>query len=72
MQTLHGFILSLNASILYFHGPSCLHFETLQLMNRDFDANPDPPFDFDHPMQFLIRVTVMRIHAESDPYPQHW
>ncbi len=29
------------------HGPLWLHFEPLQLLNVDFNADPDQPFEFD-------------------------
>ena len=42
--TLHGSILSLQASIVSVHGPPWLFFEPLELLNFDFnvDPNPDP------------------------------
>jgi hypothetical protein len=57
VQTLHGFIFNLHAAIVSIHGPPKLHLEpphcshkvqemwSPQLMNFDFDADPD--FDFD-------------------------
>jgi hypothetical protein len=43
LQTIHGFILSLHASILSVYGRSpLLHFEPPRLQNFDFDVDPDP------------------------------
>jgi hypothetical protein len=39
--------LSLYGSIVSVFGPSWLHFEPPQLLNFDFDADPDLAFDFD-------------------------
>ncbi len=51
--------LSLHASIVNVHGFPWLHFEPLQLLVFDFDADlgPDPSFHSD---------------VEPDPDPQHW
>ncbi len=41
LQTLHGSILTLNASIVCAHNPPWLHFEPVKLLNFDADSNPD-------------------------------
>ncbi len=62
LQTVHGSILSLNASIVSFHGPPWLHCEPSQLLNFNLDADPDPAFDFDADLAFtLMRILLPKV-----------
>ncbi len=42
LQTLQGFILSLQASTASVHGNPQLYFENLKVLNLDLNADPDP------------------------------
>jgi hypothetical protein len=44
LHTLHGAIFSLHASTVSVRDPSWLYFELLQLLNFDFDEDPEPAF----------------------------
>ncbi len=55
--------------------PPCLHFEPLQLLNFDFDADPDPAFDFDADPAFHSDADLDPAYlndADPDPGPEHW
>ncbi len=66
IQTLHGSILSLHASIDSAHGPPWLHYEPF--------VTPDPPFDFvsnldpDPPLNFDADLDPA-FHCYADPDP---
>ncbi len=68
LQTLHGSILSLHASIESFRDPPWLHLNLLKLLNFNFNAdtdpNPDPAFHSNanpHP--------ASQNNADPDPQP---
>jgi hypothetical protein len=72
LQTLHGSILSLCASIVSIHGPLWLHFEPLQLLSFDFNAY-GIRIQLFTVMRIRIRLAkIMRIRIRNLSDSQTW
>ncbi len=72
LQTVHGSILTLHASIVSFHGHPWLHCEPPQLLNFNLDADPDRAFDFDADLPFHSDADAdLDSKHDADPDPQH-
>ncbi len=72
LQTLHGSILSIYASVESLYGPPLGWISSLSF---DFDAYPDHAFDFDaDPIHSNADPdpTSHRMRFHADPDPQHW
>ncbi len=78
LQTLHGSILSLQASTVIVQSPPRLHFEPLKLLNSDIIADADPALTLMRIRALLpkkygsMRIQIRNPGLKKDPDSQPW